>query len=321
MSTWTSAIRPGDQQRRGAEPGGEILDVRRRLEDRRGADEQVDAGRHHRRRVDQRADGGRAFHRVGEPGLERKLRRLRDRAAEQPERDEVHGPRARGAGRPLERRVERERSGLLDEQEEGERHRRVADGVHDEGLLRGRDSGGPLVVEADQQVRAEPDEAPADEQQQQVPGLDEQEHREDEERHVGEVAALLVVAVHVADRVADDERADAGDDQHHEDRERVDEDAQADVEVAGREPGPGSREMRSLLRLLAQDREERDRRSDERRRHGQGCEVAGCPARPAGAAEGDRDGGAERREEADPGGGDHPRSVDSLSTSSSSFRR
>ena len=146
-----------------------------------------------------------------------------------------------------------------------ERHRRVADGVHDEGLLRGRDRARPLVVEADQQVRAEPDEAPADEQQQQVPGLDEQEHREDEERHVGEVAALLVIAVHVADRVADDERADPGDDQHHEDRERVDEDAQADVEVARREPRPGGRELRALAPApRPSDREERDRRGNER---------------------------------------------------------
>jgi hypothetical protein len=28
MSVWTSAIRPGHEQRRGAEPGAELLDVR-----------------------------------------------------------------------------------------------------------------------------------------------------------------------------------------------------------------------------------------------------------------------------------------------------
>ena len=52
--------------------------------------------------------------------------------------------------------------------------------------------------------------------------------REDEEGHVGEVAALLVVARHVADRVPHDQPADAGDDQHHHGRERIDEEREAD---------------------------------------------------------------------------------------------
>src|ERR687887_489128 len=90
---------------------------------------------------------------------------------------------------------------------------------------RPRERARPFLPEADQQVGGEADEPPAREQEQQVPALDEEQHREDEDRHVGEVAALLVVAVHVADRVRDDEEADPGDDQHHHRRERVDEDA------------------------------------------------------------------------------------------------
>ena len=115
-----------------------------------------------------------------------------------------------------------ERARLLNEEEERERERGIADRVHDERLLRRRDCRRPLVLEADQEVRREADEAPGREQHQEVPALDEQEHREDEERHVREEAALLVDLVHVADRVADDERADAGDDEHHEDGELVD---------------------------------------------------------------------------------------------------
>ena len=83
----------GDEQRDRAEDRREVLDVGRGLEDRARADEEVDAGRHHRRRVDQRGDRSRAFHRVGEPRVERDLRRLRDRATEQSERDEVDGRR------------------------------------------------------------------------------------------------------------------------------------------------------------------------------------------------------------------------------------
>ena len=212
-----------DEQRERAGAGGEQLDRPRLLEDRVRARDQVDAGGDHRRRVDEGADRRRALHRVGQPRLERDLRRLRHRAAEQAERD-------RGSPgveeRWTSRRRERERVRVRDEDEERERHRRVAERVHDERLLRGPHRARPLVPEADQEIRREADEPPADEQHEQVAALDEQEHREDEERDVREVAALLVVAVHVADRVEDDQPADAADDQHHHRAQRVDEQLQ-----------------------------------------------------------------------------------------------
>ena len=121
---------------------------------------------------------------------------------------------------------------VRDEDEERERQRRVAERVHDEGLLRRPHRARALVPEADQEIRREADEPPADEEQEQVAALDEHEHREDEERDVREVAALLGVAVHVADRVEDDQPADAADDEHHHRAQRVDEELQADVEVA-----------------------------------------------------------------------------------------
>ena len=127
----------------------------------------------------------------------------------------------------------------------------------------------PVVVEADQEVRREPDEAPADEQHEQVAALDEQQHREDEERHVREVAALLVVAGHVAVRVGDDQAADAGDDEHHHERERVDEELEADLEVAGLEPRPGGRQLDALVRARAERVDERDDRAGEADEHRQ----------------------------------------------------
>ena len=86
-----------DQERHRAEDRREALDVGRRFEDRMRPHEQVHAGRHHRRRMDQGGDGRRALHRVREPGVQRDLGRLRDCAAEQPEGDEVH----RGVGEPV----------------------------------------------------------------------------------------------------------------------------------------------------------------------------------------------------------------------------
>ena len=231
-----------DQERRRTEPGSEVLDVGGGLEDGMRADEQVDAGGDHRRGVDQGRDRRRAFHRVREPGLERKLRRLRDRAAEQPERDQ-RDHRRWDAVHLLEDPEELERARLPDEEHARERERGVADRIHHERLLRGRDRLGLVVPEPDQEVRREADEPPADEEEQEVPGLDEQQHREDEERHVGEVATLLVVAVHVAHRVPDDESADAGDDEHHRARERVEQDLETHVEVAGRKPRVRRREL------------------------------------------------------------------------------
>ena len=66
----------------GAQDRREVLDVDRGLEDRMRAHEQVDACRDHRRGVDQRGDGSGALHRIGKPGVQRELGRLRDRAPE-----------------------------------------------------------------------------------------------------------------------------------------------------------------------------------------------------------------------------------------------
>ena len=60
--------------------------VWRRLNDERDAHQHVNAGRDHRRGVDQRGDRRRAFHRVRQPDVQRKLRRLSDRAAENQKR-------------------------------------------------------------------------------------------------------------------------------------------------------------------------------------------------------------------------------------------
>ena len=53
------------------------------LEQRRHARDHEDAGRHHRRGVDQRRDRRRAFHRIGQPDVERELRALAHRADEE----------------------------------------------------------------------------------------------------------------------------------------------------------------------------------------------------------------------------------------------
>src|SRR5580765_7590038 len=209
---------------------------------------------------------------------------------------------------------------MRDEDEERERHRRVAERVHYERLLRGPDGARPFVPEADQAVRREADQSPADEEHEQVPALDEHEHREDEERDVREVAPLLRVAVHVTDRVEDDQPADAADDQHHHGAERVDQQLEVDTEIAAREPGPGARVLAVMAALGVQVEESPDgaAEGDEDTGGRKPGGSAACELRPAKEDENRRH---ERREETDPPPVGHPRNSESRSTSSGSFLR
>ncbi len=183
-------------------------------------------------------------------------------------------------------------------------------GVHDERLLARFDGRAPLMPVVDEQVRGEADHSPPGQEQQQVPAHDEQEHREDEERLVGVVAPLLLVPVHVADRVDEDEEADPRDHQHHEDGERVDQHRGPDAQLAGGQPRPGGREDRAVLRLAAEQVEEERDGADEREE--------GCPGREqprpapvdALAEERDRDHRGGGREQGGPGENVHALAVE-----------
>ena len=247
MSVCTSAIRPGHRERRDADDRDEVGDVGREPVERPHARDQVDAGRDHRGGVDQRGDRGRALHRVRQPGVQRQLRRLGDRrrrAAAARSSWRSRSPTAISLGASANAVGVVDRVQVVPDHEDAERHPDVADRVHDERLLGRRDRGRALPPEADQQVRREADEAPAGEQEDEVAGQHEQQHREDEEVEVGEEPLLLGVAVHVADRVGVDQEADAGDDEQHHGRERVDEDARVDLEVC-RPRASASRSRRS----------------------------------------------------------------------------
>ena len=164
---------------------------RRLLEERVHARDQVDAGGDHRRRVDQGGDRGRALHRVREPGVERHLRRLRERADEQ---QAAAGHEVGVVVRELARRVERaeevERAGRLEDEVGAEHQADVADDVDDERLDARLRRGRAPVPEADQQVGRRADERPADDQEEEVAGQDQQQHAEHEEVQVREEARV-----------------------------------------------------------------------------------------------------------------------------------
>ena len=100
-----------------------------------------------------------------------------------------------------------ERAEVRDQGEHADQEGEVADAVDDERLLARRGAGTLLVVvEADQEVGAEPHALPADEHDQVVVAQDQQQHRAHEQVQVGEVAAVARLVAHVADGVDVDQK-------------------------------------------------------------------------------------------------------------------
>ena len=86
MSHWTRALADGDKQSDGADESDEQLNVRGQGEDPVGSGDEIDACRDHGCRVDQGAHRARARHGIGQPGLQRKLRRFSHGAAQEEKR-------------------------------------------------------------------------------------------------------------------------------------------------------------------------------------------------------------------------------------------
>ena len=292
------------QERGGRAHGGNHAERDRRvLEEHRVPADHVDAGGHHRGRVNQRRHRRRAFHGVGQPGVERNLRRLASGAAEEQQRDQAEraeghfGRHRRGLGRD-DLEVERAER---DERQQGAEHEQVvADAIHDERLL-GRVPRRLLhVVEADEQVGTQAHALPAHEHHEEVRAEHEQQHEEHEQVQVREEPREVAVGllVHVGRGVDVDERADAGDHQDHQRRQRVEAEGQVEREVARLDPREhGVADFAALGR---------QRRQGHHLRHGHG---QGREHRGAGQTAGDRlgqapaeagvDQEAEEREERD----------------------
>src|ERR1019366_6505046 len=133
--------------------------------------------------------------------------------------------------------VEVQRPEVDHDEEHGEREAEVANAVHDEGLVAG---GGRALLDkvgADQQVTAETDAFPADEEDHVIRSQHQGQHEKHEQVEVREEAVVAFLVGHVAGGVDVDERTDAGDDHEHDHRELVDGEIPADVEFAALNPG------------------------------------------------------------------------------------
>ncbi len=160
----------GHQRRRGTDDRHHRERAGAGGKERRRARDQVDARCHHRRRMNQGAGGRGALHRIGQPDVQRQLRALAT-GRQQEEQTDRGAHRAAGIARRIGQPglsqnarhdhaigrdgvVEIERAVAHPEQEDRDGEAKVADAVHEEGLLRGTGGFRLREPESDQQVAA-----------------------------------------------------------------------------------------------------------------------------------------------------------------------
>ncbi len=215
--------RGGKNRSNASNPGHDL--ERRRVGSRKkweGARYHIHARCDHRSRVDQRADGCRAFHRRWQPDLQWYLRRFTYCAAE----DQDHGGcqhslvHVRNRCRQL---AEIKGTRVGEQDHDADDKADIAHAVRNKGLngcARRRKTvflwlGSLVAPEADQQVRTETHQFPPDEDHQEVLGKNNHQHGKGEECKVGEEARIPRRIFHVALRVELYEQRDAGDHNHH----------------------------------------------------------------------------------------------------------
>ena len=221
-----------------------------------GTGDQVYAGGNHGRRVDQRRHRGRACHRIGQPGLQRQLGRFTHRAAEQHQRGK---PQPGVTGHVLLRCQHHQllnvQGAEVEEQQEQANHQEhVADAGDDEGLERGVTVGHVLVVEADQQVRAQAHAFPAEEQHQQVVAEHQQQHAEDEQVGVGEEARIAFLAAHVPAGEQVDQETHASDHTEHGRGQPIQMQGEARRQAFDAHPLPQGQAVGATGRRIAEER-------------------------------------------------------------------
>ena len=148
------------------------------VEDEKHAAQHVNARGHHRRRVDQRAHGRRAFHRIGQPDVQRELRALAHRAAEN-QQARARRARAERGGifeQLILQHVEIQRAEQRPHGENPEEKTEVAEAIRDEGFFARVRRRGFFVPETDEQIARDADEFPEDEHLEQVVREDNSQH-------------------------------------------------------------------------------------------------------------------------------------------------
>ena len=261
--------------------GHHVQGLRRHGEKKAQPRDHVNAGGHHRRRVNQRANGCRSGHGIRQPDMKRDLRRLTRGADEEKQgRHHDHGQSpdhlSLKGGRPFGDLAKRQGSMSLgiqgpEKKKHTEDEAKVTDAVHDEGLVAGPGIALILVPESDQRIGAQSDAFPTDEHQQQAIAQHQGEHRGGKKIEIGEEAPEGLVIVHVAGGIDVDQTADPGNDQNHHRGKWVHREGHIDFERAETDPGIESIDKKTAFgvqSLQGKEGNQRKTESDDNRRAG-----------------------------------------------------
>ena len=216
--------RGGEERREHADHRDHLRGFGRHHVDARHARREIHTRRDHRGGVDQRRHRRGASHGVGEPHIQRNLRRFPGGAHEQQHPHQAGRHEHRRACAAQERAVDRvhiERAEGTVQQEHAQQEAGVADTVGDERLATGLGIGEVVEPEADQQIRGESHALPTHEQHQHRAAQHQQQHEEQKKIQVREEAPEALVAVHVAGGINVDHRSDTRDHQRHDRAEAI----------------------------------------------------------------------------------------------------
>ena len=186
--------------------------------------------------MDQCGDRCRAFHRIGQPDVQRELRRLPASSHEQQQARSRNPWIADGkmsAARHLVHVGVLQRAEIPGNSEHAQQEAGITNAIGNECFVRGGRGRMAQEVEADEQVRAKADALPADEHEGIVVPQDERQHGEHEQVQVAEKPVVAAFVAHVADRVNVDQHPHAGNKQQPDGRQRIEQEAGISAERSG----------------------------------------------------------------------------------------
>src|SRR5579875_2687412 len=132
--------------------------------------------------MDQGTDGGRTFHSIRQPHIEWQLSGFSGTGNEEEQADRRCSSAASRYGTNAAKDASKVNLAIIGKDQKDCQHQaEVADDVDDESFASGGDGGTALIPEADKQERSEANQSPTDEQEEEVIGGDEHNHRENKE--------------------------------------------------------------------------------------------------------------------------------------------
>ena len=136
-----------------------------------------------------------------------------------------------------------------EKQKHAEDKTEIADAVDDKSLVAGARVVVIGVPKTDERIRTQAHAFPTDEEQQQTIAQNQRKHRRGEQVEIGKEAPKRIVVVHVAGGVDVDETADAGDDEDHHRRKRIDQKSHVDLKRTEVNPAIEIVDEKALFRL------------------------------------------------------------------------